>query len=116
MATLYLVTKSPFIHSDPFEAVKVAILQSAVEEKIGVVLLQDAVLGAKKGQFSEKGETFEQLLLDAVEKGIKVYVLEPDSKARAMKPDQIVEGISPIGYLRLVDLIMEEFEKTVSWT
>jgi len=116
MATLYLITKSPFIHNDPSEAVRVAILQRNREEKIGVVLLQDAVLGVKKEQFSEKEESFEQLLLEALGKGVDIYALEPDLKARAIKPEEIIEGVAQIGYPKLVDLIMDEYEKIVSWT
>lgn len=116
MATLYLVTKSPFIHNDPSEAVKIATLQREKEEKIGVVLFQDAVLGAKKGQFSETGESFEQLLLEAIGKGVKVYTLEHDSKARAIKQEELIEDVIQISYQQLIDLIMEEYEKIVSWT
>jgi len=116
LATLYLITKSPFIHNDPSEAVKVAILQRNMEEKIGVVLLQDAVLGAKKKQTSDKEESFEQLLKEAMGRGLNIYALEPDLRARAIKPEEIVEGVAPVGYHKLVDLIMDEYEKIVSWT
>jgi len=115
MATLYLVTKSPFIHNDPFEAVRVAVLQRVKEEKIGLILLQDAVLGAKRGQFSEK-ESFEQLIIEAMGRGVNVYVLEPDLRARAIKPEEVIENILRIGYPEAVDLIMNEYEHIVSWT
>lgn len=116
MTTLYLITKSPFIHNDPSEAIKVATLQGEMGDGIGVVLLQDAVLGAKKGQFSEKGESFEKLLRKASEKGVSIYALEPDLKARAIKPEDLVEGIVVTGYFGLVDLVMEGYERIVSWT
>lgn len=115
MATLYLITKSPFIHNDPFEAIRVAVLQKRNEEKIGVILLQDAVIGVKKGQFSER-ESFELLVLEAIRKGVNIYALEPDLRARAIKSEEIIDNVTQISYLRFVDLIMDEYEKIVSWT
>lgn len=112
---MYLITKSPFIHNDPSEAIRVAILQKRMEEKIGVILLQDAVLGAKKRQFSEK-ESFQRLLAEAMIKGINIYALEPDLRARAIKPEDVIKDVAQINYLKLVDLIMDEYEKIVSWT
>jgi len=116
MATLYLVTKSPFVHSDSKEAVNLAVLQKEIEDKVGIVFLQDAVLGVRKNQTSDNDETFEHLLLNAIEQEVELYALEGDLMARAIAPENIVEGVKVIDYSRLVDLIMDEYVKIVSWT
>jgi sulfur relay protein TusB/DsrH len=116
MATLYLITKSPFEHSDSKEAIKTAIIQKEIDDKVGIVFLQNAVLGVRKEQISDGDENIEDLLIYALTHKIKLYALEADIQARAIEKGSVVSDIEVIDYMRLIDIIMDEYEKIVSWT
>lgn len=76
-------------------------------EDCAVALLEDAVIGA------EKNGT-ENPYADLINKNISFYCVVEDLKARGMDPQKLSEGISPIGYVDLIDLI-DQTEKIISW-
>ena len=46
--------------------------------------------------------------------GIDLYVIDADCKARGIS-DMVLEGVKKIGYEEFIDLVMENYEKTVSF-
>ena len=107
MSLLYVVKKSPFMHSDLEHVFELAFFQKEEGYDIGIVLMQDAVLVTKK---SEKSKILEKLLNN----GIKIYVLEADCKARGIE-EWVVDGVQKVGYEGFIDLLMEDYQKTVSF-
>jgi len=69
--------------------------------------MQDAVLITKK---SEKSKMLEEIM--AIE--INIYVIDADCKARGIS-EMVVEGVKKVGYEEFIDLLMEDYEKTVSF-
>ncbi len=78
-------------------------------EKLGVVLLHDAVIGS-----TTPGVT-PQSLLQLVTMGIKVFALIPDLEARGLAPTNLLPQISPLSYDDLADLLVG-VPKVASWT
>jgi sulfur relay protein TusB/DsrH len=103
---LYIVKRSPFMYSDLERAAELASMQKE-ENEVGIVLMQDAVLITKK---SEKSKMLEEIMT----KGIDIYVIDADCKARGIS-DAVLEGIKKVGYEEFIDLVMENYEKTVSF-
>ncbi len=73
------------------------------EDRIGVLLFQDAVM------FPLCGDRRDELLDVADE----VYVMSDDLEARGFK-GQAGPGFREVGYPEAVDLIMEEYELTIT--
>ena len=67
----------------------------------GALLMQDAVLFASTDRGHE--------LLDA---GVKLYPLRQSVEARGLR-DRILDGVELVGYDRVIDLIMEEYDMVV---
>lgn len=103
---LYIVKRSPFMYSDLERAAELASMQKE-ENEVGIVLMQDAVLITKK---SEKSKMLEEIMAN----GIDIYVIDADCKARGIS-DVVLEGIKKVGYEEFIDLVMENYEKTVSF-
>lgn len=95
------------MHSDLERVFEIITFQREEGYYIGLVLMQDAVIITKK---SMKSELLEKILSN----GIKVYVLDADCKAKGIA-EKVVEGIQKIGYEEFIDLLMEEYEKTISF-
>ncbi|WP_287584968.1 sulfurtransferase complex subunit TusB [Candidatus Borrarchaeum sp.] len=104
---LYIVRRSPFMYSDLERASELASMQKEEGNDVGMVLMQDAVLITKK---SEKSKMLEEIMVN----GINIYVIEADCNARGIN-EMIIEGVKKVGYEEFIDLVMENYEKTVSF-
>jgi tRNA 2-thiouridine synthesizing protein B len=90
MSTLHTVNKSPY------ERVAAASAFSHLCEGDAVLLIEDGVLGARKGG------AFARRIGEA--RGVSVYALGPDLEARGLKPEQLADGVKIVGYDGFVDL------------
>ncbi len=77
-------------------------------EKLGFVLLHDAVIG------STSPGAAPQTLLQLVSMGVKVFALIPDLEARGLAPSNLLQQISPLSYDDLADLLASS-AKVASW-
>ena len=94
------------MYSDLERASELASIQKHSGNDVGMVLMQDAVLITKK---SEKSKMLEEIMAN----GIDIYVIDADCKARGIS--DAVQGINKVGYEEFIDLVMEKYEKTVSF-
>ena len=92
MTTLHTINKSPY------ERVAMASAFGHVRAGDAVLMLEDGVLGARKGG------TFATSLAGAGT-ACAVYALGPDLEARGMKPDDLAAGVQVVGYDGFVDLV-----------
>ncbi len=95
------------MYSDLERASELASMQKEEGNDVGMVLMQDAVLITKK---SEKSKMLEEIMVN----GINIYVIEADCNARGIN-EMIIEGVKKVGYEEFIDLVMENYEKTVSF-
>lgn len=91
MSTLHTVNKSAF------ERGTLASCLHHVSPGDAVLLIEDGVLGARKGSAIAGA-------VAATLKGCKVLVLGPDLAARGMKSDDLIEGVESVDYAGFVDL------------
>lgn len=102
MSTLHTVNKSPFERGGLASALAHALPGDAV------LLVEDAVVGARKG------ETEPAKVLAAALPGMTIAVLGPDLAARGIPPDAIVEGVAVVDYGGFVDLAATH-DKVQAW-
>lgn len=103
---LYIIRRSPFMSSDLERVAELAVKQKE-ENEVGIVLMQDAVLITKK---SQKSKLLEELMVN----GINIFVIEADCNARGIS-EMVIEGVKKVGYEEFIDLVMEDYEKTISF-
>ncbi len=91
MPTLHTVNKSPY------ERGSLSSCLDHVAEGDSVLMIEDAVVGARRGgRFVA--------VLKAERPSCAIYVLGPDLAARGMKAEDLAEGISLVDYGGFVDL------------
>ena len=73
-------------------------------------MLNDSVIA------SVKGCSFESQLTKLNEMGLNIFVSATDLEARGIKDSQILDFCELMTYDILVDQIMDESNKVVSWT
>jgi tRNA 2-thiouridine synthesizing protein B len=91
MTTLHTINKSPFERST------MASCLNHVLDGDSVLMIEDAVVGARKGTMIADG-------LRNRQRTCALYVLGPDLAARGLKPEDLIEGITVVDYAGFVDL------------
>ena len=101
MSTLHTVNKSPFEKSSFDSCLKRAL------EGSSILLYEDGVYGAMKNTS----------IADSVvsAKGVKLYAMGPDMKARGLSADELIDGVEVVDYAAFVNLATEH-DKVVAWT
>jgi tRNA 2-thiouridine synthesizing protein B len=92
MTMLHTVNKSPF------ERYTLDSCLSHALEGSAILLLEDGIYAALEGT------AMTDKIKDAARKH-SIYVLGPDVRARGMSEDQVIEGVSIVGYDGFVDLV-----------
>ncbi len=98
---LHIVNKSPFEKNSLDSCLRLS------KNGSKVLLIEDGVYGALKGTDIEVN------LVSNLEQK-KIYVLEPDLKARGIEPDSLIAGIESVDYDGFVELAAAA-PKTQSW-
>lgn len=98
---LHTVNKSPY-ERDALDAC----LAHAVKGS-AVLLIEDAVFAAVKGS------TASAKLADEG-KGLSLFVLGPDLKARGMDPANVIDGMTVVDYAGFVDLAVK-YDQVQAW-
>ncbi len=101
MSTLHTVNKSPFERS--------TFASCFIHVKAGdaVLLIEDAVLGARAGSVVER-------VVATSLQACSIYALGPDLVARGITPDKLIGGIEVVDYAGFVDLAVRH-ERVQAW-
>ena len=101
MTTLFTVNKSPF------ERNALATCLTHTSEGDAVLMIEDGVLGARKGT------AFEKTLRDKRPQ-CAIYALGPDLAARGVKAEDLVAGVEIVDYGGFVDLAARN-DRVCAW-
>ncbi|MFX1486035.1 MAG: sulfurtransferase complex subunit TusB [Promethearchaeota archaeon] len=105
VSVLYLLFKSPYKNFNGMDALMRVVKSQSVKSKVGVALLQDAVVSLR-GVLSEK-------IVELAKEGIHVIALSEDLKARGI--GSTVDGVQQVSYREIINIIMNDYDKVVSW-
>ncbi len=106
-----ILTKGPQSSEDCENALDVALSALEMDDRVGLFLISDGVWTAKKGL----PEALARKLSDFQRGGGQLTVSGEHLEAAGLGPERLVDGVSiaPDPYDRLVDLVMEEWDKVV---
>jgi len=100
---LIILSKSPFVGS--FDSIlRMASEMVEMGEKVGILHIQDACIAL----------TLPEYLRKTVNHGLRLYVLKADCEARGLLR-KIDEHVTIVDYQGWVKLVMDEYDKIVSW-
>jgi sulfur relay protein TusB/DsrH len=101
---LIILSKSPFV-GDYASIFDMALRAVQKGEKVGVLHIHNSCVALTSGEYSEK-------LVDA---GLNVYASKADCEARGLLK-KIKKGVKIVDYKDWVKLVMDEYDRIVSWT
>ncbi|HHB13200.1 MAG TPA: sulfurtransferase complex subunit TusB [Chromatiales bacterium] len=101
MSDLHTVNKSPFEKNSLDTCLRLSKAGSSI------LLYEDGVYAALAG--TSASDKITGALADR-----KVYVLEPDFRARGLKADRLIEGVEMVDYAGFVDLV-DACSKVQAW-
>lgn len=79
----------------------------AMEIDVSIFLFVDGVLLAKKGVARMISARLVEALRRALEEGIKIYVCESAVKSKGILKEDIIDGVSVIGYATFLKMSLE---------
>ena len=100
---LIILSKSPFV-GDYASILDIALRAVQKGERVGVLHIHASCTALTSGEYSKK-------LVDA---GLNVYALKADCKARGLLK-KIKKRVKIVDYRDWVKLVMDEYNKIVSW-
>ena len=101
---LIILSKSPFF-GDYSSILNVALRAVQKGEKVGILHIHDSCTTLTSGEYSKK-------LVDA---GLNVYALKADCEARGLLK-KIKKRVKIVDYRDWAKLVMDEYDRIVSWT
>lgn len=106
-----IVNGAPYGTEGPYNAFRLASALVAKAATVSIFLMADAVLAAKKGQKVPKGYyNLEQMLSDLTAKDIRVRLCGTCAKARALAPEDVLEGAAIGSMMELAQWVLESDE------
>ena len=100
---LIILGKSPFV-GDYASILDMALRAVQKGEKVGVIHIHDSCTALTSGKYSKK----------LVDTGLKVYALKADCEARGLMK-KIKEGVKIVDYKDWIRLVMDKYDRIVSW-
>lgn len=104
---LYLTSKSIYICAAQRTLLEIISKQIEKGYSVAVLLIQDSTLACWKDG--------KNVISEAGEKGIEVYAIKEDLDARGIVGDKIHPSIKPVNYDEAMQLIMEKYDKVITW-
>ncbi|MHA1124779.1 MAG: sulfurtransferase complex subunit TusB [Candidatus Heimdallarchaeota archaeon] len=104
---LYITSKS--VYTCAAQGTLLDIIQSQMKKghEVGVLLLQDSVLACWKGG--------QNVVAEAAKHGTNIYAIKEDLDARGIIGDKIHPEIKPVNYDESISIIMDKYEKVITW-
>jgi uncharacterized protein involved in oxidation of intracellular sulfur len=97
METLTMILDSvPYGNEKLWNALRLAkaLISAAVDMKVNIFLIGDAVVAAKKGQKTPEGYyNLEVMLKDLVQHGVEVMACTTCANARGINKEDLIEGV-----------------------
>lgn len=104
---LYITSKSIYTCAAQGTLLDITTLQMKNGHEVGVLLIQDSVLACFKGG--------KNIIAEAASEGIKIYAIKEDLEARGIFENKLHPEIEAVDYDKAISVIMEEYDKVITW-
>ncbi|MHA1212680.1 MAG: sulfurtransferase complex subunit TusB [Candidatus Heimdallarchaeota archaeon] len=104
---LYITSKSIYTCAAQGTLLEIIKSQKAKGAEVGVLLIQDSTLACWKGG--------ENMIAEAAHHGVDIYAIKEDLIARGIFGDNIHPDIKQVDYDESIALIMDQYDKVITW-
>ena len=104
---LYITSKSIYTCAAQRTLLDITKAQMENGHEVGVLLIQDSTLACwKEGK---------NVISEAAAQGVSVYAVKEDLEARGIIGDRVHPAIQQVDYDESIKLIMDTYEKVITW-
>lgn len=104
---LYITSKSIYICAAQRTLLDITKAQINKGVEIGILLIQDSTLACWKGG--------DNIIAEAANSGFNIFAIKEDLEARGITMDKIHPGIKPVNYDEAISIIMDQYDKVITW-
>ena len=104
---LYITSKSIYTCASQGTLLDITAAQKEKGNDVGILLIQDSTLAFWKGA--------ENIIADATVLGFKIYAQKEDLEARGIIGDKVNPKIKQVNYDESIAIIMDKYEKVITW-
>ena len=109
-----MIFDSPYGQEKPYTALRFALTGLIDGHDVTVILFQDAVFCAKKGQKPSEYPNILEYMENAIEEGVKVIACGVCCNARGVSKDDLVDGVIIVGMHEIVEAVANS-DKEISF-
>ncbi|NHK31879.1 MAG: hypothetical protein FK730_11040 [Asgard group archaeon] len=104
---LYITSKSIYICAAQGTLLDITKAQIAKGHEVGILLIQDSTLACWKGG--------QNIISEAASNGATIFAIKEDLDARGIIGENIHPDIKPVNYDDAISVIMDKYEKVITW-
>ena len=104
---LYITSKSIYTCASQETLLDITKAQLKKGHEVGILLIQDSTLACWKGG--------QNIISHAASHGATVFAIKEDLDARGITDDKLHPDIKPINYDEAISVIMDKYEKVITW-
>lgn len=104
---LYIISKSIYTCATQETLLDITKAQMAKGHDVGILLIQDSTLVCWKGG--------KNIISEAASHGATIFAIKEDLDARGIIGEKIHPDIKPINYDEAISVIMDKYEKVITW-
>ncbi len=104
---LYITSKSIYTCAAQGTLLDITKAQIKKGHEIGILLIQDSTLACWKGG--------QNIIAEAASHGATIFAIKEDLDARGIIGSNIHPDIKPVNYDEAISIIMDKYEKVITW-
>ncbi len=109
-----MIFESPYGREKPYTALRFALTALIDGHEVTVILFQEGVLCAKKGQAPSEYPNILEYLENAISEGVKVLACGVCCNARGISKDDLIDGVTIVGMHEIVEAVANS-DKEISF-
>ncbi|MBN1329073.1 MAG: sulfurtransferase complex subunit TusB [Candidatus Heimdallarchaeota archaeon] len=104
---LYITSKSIYICAAQRTLLDITKAQMDKGIEIGILLIQDSTLACWKGG--------QNIIAEAATDGYTIFAIKEDLEARGIFTENVHPGIKQVNYDEAISIIMDQYDKVITW-
>ena len=109
-----MIFDSPYGKEKPYTALRFALTALIDGHEVTVILFQEGILCAKKGQAPSEYPNILEYVENSISEGVKVIACGVCAKARGVTKEDLVDGVTIVGMHEIVEAVANS-DKEISF-
>ena len=109
-----MIFESPYGREKPYTALRFALTALIDGHEVTVILFQDGVFCAQKGQKPSEYPNIQEYVENALSEGVKMIACGVCAGARGVNKENLIDGVEVVGMHEIVEAVVKS-DKEISF-